>query len=97
MIQKHRFISNSTIAIYVNIIFKNSTAFLHDYCSALTKHELKSALFPPLFAFPFSFHFIPIQLFLMLSMEITKWVLIFICSVPSILQAVILVGTLGLE
>lgn len=59
MIQKHRFISNSTIAIYVNIIFKNSTAFLHDYCSALTKHELKSALYLPFLflsiLFPFNY------------------------------------------
>ena len=55
-IQKHYFISDSTIIIYVDIHFLNSTVFLHDYCSALTEHNLKSALFFLLFAFSLAFY-----------------------------------------
>lgn len=85
-IQQHYFISDSTIITHVDINFKKSTAFLHDYCTALTKHSLKSAFFS--FYLPLFVIFSPTSIFFN-AFSGDKWVSIFICSVPFFLHKII--------
>lgn len=85
-IQQHYFIPDITLITFVDINLKNSTAFLHSYCAALTKHSLKSAFFI-LFEYICKF-FLPNSIVFNAFSE-DKWVSIFICSVSFILHKVI--------
>jgi len=85
-LRKHYFISYHTIT-YINIHFTKFCYVLYVYCSASSKHNLKHYFFPfACFSFLFFFllNFNPIQSLLITSVEITKWVPIFIHPVVTL-------------